>query len=118
MPMIGIAFMNAMLRQLVFTRYMNELRAHQLSTITLIIFCSVYVRLIFPYLHIQNLKQVFSAGLLWVVLTVLFEFSFGRLNRRSWPDLLQDYNIIAGRIWPVFLLSLFLLPWLIFISRK
>ena len=46
--MIAIAFANATLRQLVFIKHFKELQAHQLSTCTLIILCSIYVWFIFP----------------------------------------------------------------------
>ena len=117
-PMIAIAFLNAAIRQFVFIKHMSELQAHQLSTLTLIILCSVYTWFIFPYLKVQNTEQSFLIGAVWVTLTILFEFSLGRLTNRSWGDLLQDYNIFSGRIWPIFLLALFLLPYLIYISKK
>ncbi len=117
-PMIIIAFANATFRQLVFVKHMNELRAHQLSTITLIILCSIYVWLIFPHLHIPNIQQTFLAGGMWVLLTVLFEFSLGLFTGRSFSTLLTDYNLMAGRIWLFFLLWLFLLPYVNFLIRK
>lgn len=111
LPMIVIAFANATLRQLVFIKYMDELRAHQVSTITLIILSSIYVAFIFPFLNVENSRQALQAGFVWVVLTVLFEFTLGRLTKKTWAYLLQDYNIAAGHIWPVFLLCLFILPY-------
>lgn len=118
LPMIGIAFANAALRQLVLIKHMNELKAHQLSTVTLIIFSTIYVTFIFPYLSVQNGKQALLIGLFWVVLTVLFEFSLGRLTKKSWAYLLQDYNLAAGHIWPVFLFCLFLLPFIFYLLKK
>src|SRR4051812_39308145 len=82
LPMIVIAFANATLRQLFFIKHFNELRAHQFSTITLIILCTIYVRLVFPFLDIQSSKQALLIGFVWVVLTVLFEFSLGRLTKK------------------------------------
>jgi hypothetical protein len=110
--------MNASIRQLVFVKYMSELRAQQLSTLTLILLCSVYTWFVFPYMKVQNIKQSLLIGLVWVALTILFEFSLGRLTNRSWSALLQDYNFISGRIWLIFLLSLFLLPYLIYTIKK
>lgn len=118
LPMIVIAFLNATLRQLIFINYFNDLRAHQLSTITLIIFCSVYVWFVFPFLNIQDYKQALLIGLVWSLLTVAFEFSLGRLTNKPWGILFQDYNLLAGRIWPFFLLCLFLLPSLLYFIRK
>lgn len=117
-PMIVIAFANATFRQLIFIKHTNELRAHQLSTITLIVLCSIYVWLIFSHLHIESPRNAFLAGALWVFLTILFEFSLGLLTGRTIRFLLQDYDLKAGRIWVFFLVWLFFLPYLNFIIRK
>jgi len=116
--MIVIAFVNATFRQLIFIKYLNELRAHQLSTITLIVLCSIYVWLIFSFLHISNTSQAFAAGALWVFLTVLFEFTLGLLTGKSVSFLLRDYNLMAGRVWLFFLLWLFLLPTINLVIRR
>lgn len=118
LPMIVLAFSNAALRQLVFIKYMNEMRAHQVSTFVLIIFCAVYIWFIFPFIKLQNTKDVFSIGLFWVVLTILFEFIMGLISNRPLSMLFHDYNILVGRIWILFLLSLFFLPYLCFILKN
>lgn len=118
LPMIVIAFGNATLRELLFIKYYNEFRAHQLSTITLIVLCAIYIWLVIPLLNIQNSRQAFLIGIVWVLLTVMFEFTLGRLTNKSWEYLLRDYNIFDGRIWLVFLISLFLLPYVCYVLRK
>jgi hypothetical protein len=43
-------------------------------------------------------------GALWLALTLLFEFGFGRLvQHRPWPELLAPYTFDGGNIWPVVL---------------
>ena len=91
--MIVIAFANATIRQLIFVKYFNDLRSHQLSTITLIIFCSFYVFFIFPFLHVQNAKQALTIGFIWVVLTAIFEFSLGWITKKSWSTLLGTIRL-------------------------
>src|SRR4051812_43484652 len=118
LPMIVIAFANATLRELVLMKYYGEFRAHQLSTITLIILCSIYVWFVFPLLGIQNSIQAFLIGFVWVLLTVTFEFSLGRLTNKSWMYLFRDYNIFAGRIWLLFLFCLFILPYICYVIKK
>jgi hypothetical protein len=118
LPMILIAFANAILRELVFIKHYNESRAHQLSTIVLIILCSVYVWFVFPLLKIQSSKQAFVLGFVWVLLTVAFEFSLGRLTNKSWEFLFQNYNLFAGRIWLLFLICLFILPYFFYVIRN
>ncbi|HEX5025234.1 MAG TPA: hypothetical protein VFV68_08170 [Agriterribacter sp.] len=117
-PMIVIAIANGMLRQFALMNYMNQLSAHQLSTLILIALCSMYIWLVFPLLDIKSVKQAVLTGAIWVVLTILFEFSLGRLVNRSWESLLQDYNIIEGRIWPFFLYCLLFLPYVVYVLKK
>lgn len=117
-PMIAIAFANAAVREIIFLRYFNELRAHQISTVLLIALCSIYVWLVTPILKIQNLKQASFVGLMWVIYTILFEFTLGRLTNKPWDVLLQDYNILAGKLWPLFLLCLFLMPCIFYPLRS
>lgn len=118
LPMILLAFANATIRELVFIKYFSEFRAHQLSTLTLIVLCSIYVWFIFPWLGVQNSKQALLIGFVWVLLTVAFEFSLGRLTNKSWDYLFRDYNFIVGRIWLVFLICLFVLPYLFYFIRN
>lgn len=117
LPMIVIAFGNATLRELVLIKHFNEFRAHQLSTITLMILCTIYVWFVFPYLNIQNPKQSLQIGFVWVILTMVFEFVLGRLTNKSWEYLFRDYNLFAGRLWLVFLVCLLLLPFLFYALR-
>jgi hypothetical protein len=117
LPMILIAFANAMIRQLIFIKHVSELSAHQLSTITLILLCAAYVWFVYPLLRIGNSIQTFTIGFIWVLLTVAFEFSLGRLTNKSWHFLFQQYNILAGNIWVIFLLCLFMMPFLAYKLR-
>jgi hypothetical protein len=43
-------------------------------------------------------------GAAWLGLTIGFEFGFGRLvAKQSWERLLADYDVSAGRTWPLVL---------------
>ena len=117
--MIVLAFANATLRELVFIKHFTMLAAHQLSTITLMLLCSAYIWLVYPNLHLQSFKEALTTGVVWMLLTVVFEFSLGRLTGKSWDYLLRDYNLLAGRIWPVFLFCLLMLPYFVYcVNRK
>lgn len=118
LPMIVLAFANATIREIWLIKYYSELRASQLSTISLVLFCAIYIWFIMPVLNIQNSIQAFLIGLIWVILTIVFEFALGRLTNRSWEFLLQNYNVAEGRLWPLFLLCLFLFPYLFYLIRK
>jgi hypothetical protein len=47
LPMVLIAIFNGLLRESVYGPFMSELRAHQVSTLTAIIFFGVYISNIF-----------------------------------------------------------------------
>jgi hypothetical protein len=66
---------------------------------------------IVPELAVSRLWLV---GGLWLVLTVAFEFGFGHfVAGHSWSRLLRDYDVLAGRIWVLVLLTVLLAPvWL------
>lgn len=117
LPMIMLAFANAGLRETVIIKHFNETRAHQVSTLTLILLVSVYVWFIFPFLGIDSGAKAFLTGLIWVILTILFEFTLGRILKRSWASLFEQYDILSGRIWLLFILCLLFLPYWIYTTR-
>ena len=50
-------------------------------------------------------------GLFWLCLTLVFEFSFGRLlQHRSWSELLEAYTFKNGNIWPLVLVVTLIAP--------
>lgn len=112
LPMIPIAILNGGLRESVWNKYFNDLQAHQISTLLLILFCAVYIGLIFRFLQLQSRNQALVLGFVWVVLTVGFEFSFGLAMGHSIQDLFHDFRLLEGRLWSLFLISLFIFPYL------
>jgi apolipoprotein N-acyltransferase len=114
-PMVGIAILNGILRQSGYGPYFAELTAHQISTGTGIILMSIYIRIVTGYFPIQSSRQAAGIGVLWFVLTVVFEFGFGHfLMGHSWSKLFHDYNILEGRVWALFLIWLTISPYLFF----
>lgn len=117
-PMLVIAIMNGILREGVFRRFLNPLRAHQLSTITLIDFFAVYFWLFFRRYPPESGQQAFLVGAMWMVLTLAFEFSFGSYRGLSWAEMLADYNLAKGRIWMLIPLWLLVAPYLFYVLLR
>ncbi len=58
-------------------------------------------------------RDATSIAVVWLVLTVGFEFLIGRsVDRKSWQELLANYNLLAGRLWPLVLAALVASPFL------
>lgn len=63
--------------------------------------------------------EAIAVGLVWLVLTVVFEFSMGLvLLNRPMAQLLADYDWRAGRVWLLFLIWLMVAPWLFFLLKN
>ncbi len=112
-PMIPIAIANGVLRQFGYGPYLGELAAHQVSTLTAGILFGVYIRLIIRGWPPRSGAQAIRVGLLWLALTVAFELLFGHyVAGHAWADLLHDYNLLAGRVWPLLLVWITVAPFL------
>lgn len=101
-----LAVLNGTFRQAVLLPRLGDGPAHVVSTLLLsaIIFALAYVFM--PYLRPQTAGEAWLVGLLWVGLTVAFEFGAGHyLFGSPWSKLLADYNLAAGRIWMLVLLA-------------
>jgi hypothetical protein len=92
----------------------NELLAHQISSVTGI---SLFLAAMYVFFKKTSAayteKDLLLIGALWLVFTSAFEFGFQHyLMGLSWSTLLQDYNILAGRLWGLVLLTIFVGPFL------
>ena len=49
-------------------------------------------------------RAALEVGVAWLALTIAFEFGFGHyVAHSSWRDLLTDYDLRKGRLWPLVL---------------
>jgi len=116
--LIPIMIANGVARESLYGPKVGDLPGHQISTAIGVLLLFGYVWLVFPWLRLTSPADGWRVGGLWVLLTVCFEFGFGRLVAgHSWSRLLQDYNLLAGRVWILFLAATALIPWLIFRVR-
>lgn len=112
---VPVAILNGTIRVYGYQPLMGELIAHQISSLTAII---LFLGMIYVFVrwnrHQANLKNMLVTGLIWIVLTILFEFGFGHyVMGHSWQKLLFDYNLFAGRLWLFVLLTVLIGPLLV-----
>lgn len=114
-PMVFIAIANGLFREKFFASRMTELQAHQASTISILILFSIYIWILLALVKPESAKQAMMIGLLWLGLTVIFEFLFGHyVAGHSWQRLFNDYNILQGRVWIVVLIWITVGPYVIY----
>jgi hypothetical protein len=67
--------------------------------------------LLVPALGRPSSSQCLYVGLLWLCLTLVFEFGFGRLvQHQSWRQLLEAYTFKDGDLWPLVLVVTLVAP--------
>ena len=113
-PMLLIAIFNGAIREFLIKKYTNDIAAHQLSTVMLLIFFSFYIRFVIKKFPPSSATSALIIGIFWVILTLGFEFGFGRWRGHSWGTLFQEYNLAKGRIWLLIPVCLMFAPYLFF----
>ena len=112
---IPLAFINGGLREMAYGPHVNPLAAHQISTFTACLLFYLYARYIFRRWPLASRGQAIRVGLVWGLLTVLFESGLiYLLTGGNWGFLLHTYNIFAGQMWPVLVLWVVGLPLILF----
>jgi len=99
------------LRVLLLQPVVGEPAAHVLGTLAA---CALFLALIFRFVARVGARpktRLVALGLFWTLATVAFEFGFGHyVMGHSWQRLLADYNLLAGRLWVLVLLTLYFGP--------
>lgn len=114
LPMIFIAIINGTARDLWYKKYIGELVARQISTLSLLILLGIYIFFVIKKYPPQSGIQSLYLGLFWLVLTLGFEFGFGLFRGNSWTQLLDEYNIMKGHIWLLIPIWIILAPYVFF----
>jgi hypothetical protein len=103
--LLVIGFLNGVIREVSYRRWVGELAGHQISTATAIVLFGLAVWLLERRWPLGSSGQALAIGLIWLALTVAFEFIFMHYVRgMPWSRLLHDYNILEGRVWVFVLL--------------
>lgn len=79
-----------------------------LLSVLIVVVSLVFIRWLGPLTTSQSLR----VGLLWLCLTLGFEFGFGRfMQQREWSELLEACTFKDGNLLPLVLFVTFLAPW-------
>ncbi|MBN1397763.1 MAG: hypothetical protein JXA06_07010 [Bacteroidetes bacterium] len=117
--LVILAIINGILRNEVFVKFVPDLCAHQISTATGLTFFSIYLWSVSSFWNIKTKTDAVLICIIWLVLTVSFEFLFGHyIIGHPWPVLLHDYNIFEGRLWVLVLLWTVFAPYAVYKLRK
>lgn len=109
--LMALAMLNGIFRQFVLLPNMGELPAHQVTTVILCVVIFIYTWLVLGWWPLPARSSAWMVGITWAILTVAFKFVLGAMIlKKPMPTLIADYNLLAGRIWPLALLSTLIAP--------
>lgn len=116
--MLLVSVANGALRQFTFGKCLDEKSAHQISTVIGIFLLGIVIRTYVRRYPPDSGRQALLIGLLWMALTVAFEFLFFHfVGGRSWSELLANYNLFEGRVWVAVLAWVAIAPYMFFRFR-
>jgi len=104
---------HGVLRRLFLVPYVGDSRARQIGAIvgTAIILAIAYLGI--EWIGAKSSGALCTVGVLWLVLSLSFEFSLGRFAfGYSWERMLADYDIRRGGLLLFGMLLLTLAPWI------
>jgi hypothetical protein len=109
--LLVVMFTNGIVRVTVLQPRLGEEPARRVATLVgvalVLAFSGAYVRWSGP----RASRELLLVGALWLALTLAFEFGFGRASGKTWAELLADYDLARGRLWPLVLVATLLGPW-------
>ena len=105
-----LAVANGALREAVFLPGFGPPVALILSGLLLsvLIVCVAYLSI--PWLGTRQPRHLLAIGAGWLFLTLVFEFSLGLWQGKTWAVLLEAYRFQDGNLWPLVLAVTALAP--------
>lgn len=104
--------LNGAIREFGFKRLMPDAAAEVLSVATGIAIILATTRWLFRIRAETGVATLAAYSVVLVGLTVAYEFGIGRVGGKSWTELLANYAIWDGKLWPLVLVALACTPWL------
>jgi hypothetical protein len=105
--------LNGVFREAALKRWMDPGGADIVSAVLGAVIILLVTRRFFRPFGGMSGRELAKASLALLVLTVAFEFAVGRLvDNKTWAELLGNYAVWRGRLWPLLLLLVALTPFI------
>ena len=117
--LLTVAVINGAIREGVYKERLGELTAHQVSTLTGITLFGIIIWGMSRLWPMESARQAWTIGMIWLVMTVCFEFLFGHFALgHAWSTLVHDYNILEGRVWILVLIWTLVAPYIFWRAQQ
>jgi hypothetical protein len=114
-----LALLNGAIREALVTPRFGEQGGHIISTAILCAAIIIVAWFSISWIGPKNGREALVVGIVWVALTIAFEFLAGHYAfGNSWERLIADYNVFRGRIWILVLLANLVAPLWAFLQKQ
>jgi len=111
LAILVLANVNGAVRQAWLIPHFGETVGRAVSTLLLCGLVFLLTWLAIGWIVATSTGDAIKIGVLWLVLTLAFEFLVGHyVFRQPWAALLEDYDLTRGRIWVLALLVVLMAP--------
>jgi hypothetical protein len=109
------AMLNGFVRDVVLMPRFGDPIARAVSCFTLAAVILLVTWVSLPWIYPTTSTQAWTIGVMWLAMTMAFEFIGGHyVFHTPWSALLADYNILEGRLWIVVLIATLAAPALVY----
>ena len=113
--LLVVAVINGALCDALYKSATGDHAAHQISTLTGILLFGIVIWAMTRRWQIVSSAQAWKIGIMWVVMTVCFEFGFFHfVGGKPWSELLDAYNVFAGQVWVFLLIWVLIAPYVFY----
>jgi len=112
LSIIPLAILNGALREAFLTPWLGESYAQPASGMILCLLIFIVSLVFIPRIGKGKQQTYWKIGILWIVLTLVFETILGLAMGNSFGELLKAYDITTGNLWLLVVLFIGIAPWL------
>jgi hypothetical protein len=108
--LLAVAFLNGTVRQLAYPSTLGDFAARQVAAGVGAVALGIAMWLLLRRWPIQRPPQAWATGAIWAALTVAFEVALVRGGGRPWDDVVAQYALWEGSLWPLLVLWVLVAP--------
>jgi hypothetical protein len=108
--LLAVAFANGALRVFAYPSSLSDFAARQVAAVVGAVAFGVAIWLILRRWPIATARQAWATGAFWAALTVAFEVALVRGGGHPWSDVVDQYALWRGSLWPLLVLWVLVAP--------
>jgi len=112
MLMMAIETIHGVLRNRFLVPVIGDVGSRQIGVLIGSVLILGIAILLIGWIHPTSERSLLAIGVLWLNLTLAFEFGLGLALRRPWAAMLADYDLRRGGLLSIGMVVLALSPWI------